>query len=81
MRYLLSSSGSLLMDADEISCRCARRRKDSAGLGILLGLRKHEGGELFASESARAVEECAIEIFVQSDLAGIKGGKRKSWRS
>src|SRR5215471_592281 len=52
-------------------------RKDSASLGILPGLRKHEGGELFAREGARAVKEGAIEILVQSDLPRIKRRKGK----
>ena len=61
----------------EVLARARGCRKDSAGLGILPGLRKHEGGELFASEGARAVKEGAIEILVQSDLPRIKGRKRK----
>src|ERR1700690_701695 len=53
------------------------RREHRAGVWILPGLRKHERGELFAGEGAGAVEEGAVQILVQSDLASVKRRERE----
>ena len=42
---------------------------------IFPGPRKHEGGELFAREGARPVEESAFQVFMQSDIACVESGK------
>src|SRR5579862_829788 len=52
-------------------------RKNSARIGIFLGLREHKSSEVFAGKRAVAVKESAVEIFIQSDLPGIESGKRK----
>jgi len=44
----------------------------------ILGLREHEGGELFAREAARAIEQCCVEIYRSSDLSGVKCRERRS---
>src|SRR5215472_3984538 len=51
--------------------------KDRASLWVFPGLSKHEGREFFPSEGARAVHESAIEILVEGNLSGVKGGKRE----
>ncbi len=38
---------------------------------------EHEGGEFFAREFSGAIEEGAVEIFVNGDLAGVEGWKAK----
>ena len=64
----------LVVDStDEIFLSLRQGTENSAGAGIFLGLGEHEGGELFASEGASAVEERAVEIFVERDEAGVEG--------
>jgi len=76
MRYSLSSR--LVVDGtDEIFLGLHRGVENRARFGIFLGLGEHEGGEVLAREFSRAVEEGAIEIFINGDLAGIKCGKGK----
>src|ERR1700757_2945439 len=52
-------------------------RKHSPRIRILLGLREHERGELLPGEGAGAVEERAVEILIEGDLAGVKGRERE----
>src|SRR5438093_4169544 len=63
--------------ADEIISRARDFVENGARFRILLGLREHERDELLAGETARPVEQGAVEIFVQGDLAGVEGWKRK----
>src|SRR5216683_955338 len=51
--------------------------KDGARLREFVGLREHEGGEFLACETAWAIEQCPVEIFVQGDLPGIEGRERE----
>src|SRR6266403_171661 len=51
--------------------------ENGARFRIFLGLREHERDELLAAEAARAIEQSAVEIFIQSDLAGVEGRKGK----
>jgi hypothetical protein len=45
--------------------------------GKFLRLGKHEGGELFAGEFSRAIEESAIEVVVEGELARVESRERK----
>src|SRR5277367_1302618 len=63
--------------ADEIFSATRGGFQDGARLGIFLGLRIHERGELLAAECARAVENGAVEILVKGDMAGIEGRERE----
>jgi hypothetical protein len=49
--------------------------ENGTGAGKFLGLREHESGEFFTSELARAIEEGAVEIFVDGDLPGVERGE------
>ncbi len=49
--------------------------EDGARAWIFLGLREHEGGEFFAGEFSGAIEQSAIEIFVDGNLTCIECGK------
>src|SRR4030095_3276091 len=55
--------------ADEVAIGGGALVENCAACGKLLGLSEHESGELFAREFARAVEKCAVEIFVERKLA------------
>src|SRR5208283_4223710 len=63
--------------SNEILPRPCQGRQDGASLRKLSGLRKHEGGEFFPGERARPVEEGAIQVLVEGDLARVKSGERK----
>ncbi len=77
MRKRLSSSGSLLMAPMKyffvrvISSRMARESREFDGLGV------HEFHEFFAGEILRAVEEDAVEIFVEGDQSGVERWEAK----
>src|SRR5579859_6752515 len=51
--------------------------KDRTRLRVFLGLGEHKSCELFARERAIAVEQRAIEVFIQSNQAAVKSRKRK----
>jgi len=63
--------------ADEILSGARDLIENGARIREFLGLRKHEGSELLAREAALAIEQGAVEILIQSDLAGVEGRKRK----
>src|SRR5271167_2961009 len=62
---------------NQVFARARCRGKDRPGLGIFLGLRKHERGELFPRKCTRPIKQCAVEILVQADLPRIKRRKRE----
>jgi hypothetical protein len=74
---VIKLTGFVIDGSDVVFAGAGDGGKDRACLGIFPGLRKHEGGEVLAAEGARAVEESAIEILVEGNLSGIKGGKRE----
>jgi len=61
--------------ADEVFAGGSDGVEDFARAGKRARLREHKRDELFACEGARAVEERAVQIFLESDLAAIEGGK------
>src|SRR5437879_10704174 len=61
--------------ADEVFAGGGDGVEDFARAGKRARLREHKRGELFACEGARAVEERAVQIFLESDLAAIEGRK------
>ncbi len=64
----------LIIDgADEVFPGARDLIENGAGLWAFLGLCEHEGGELLAGEGALAIEQSAVEIFVQGDLTGVEG--------
>ena len=68
----------LIVDgADKVFLRLRHLVQNRSRIRIFLGLRKHEGGEFFARERAGAIEERAVEIFIEGDLAAIEGRKRE----
>src|SRR5262252_3362615 len=68
----------LIVDGpDEVAICSSALIEDCAAGRILLGLREHKGGELFAAEFARAIKQRAVEVFVERDLASVESGKRE----
>src|ERR1700757_4686988 len=63
--------------ADKVFSGARNFIENSARIRIFLGLREHERDELLAAEATRTVEQSAVEIFVQGDLAGVEGRKGK----
>ncbi len=65
-RLVIDGADKVFPGARHLIQNCARLR-------IFCGLRKHEGGEFLAREVALAIEERAVEIFVQGNLSGVEG--------
>src|SRR5690349_12011394 len=63
--------------ADKVFSRARDFIENGARLWIFLGLREHECDELLAAEAARAIEQGAVEIFIQGDETGVEGWKGK----
>src|SRR5260370_14835448 len=63
--------------ADKIFPGAGDLIENGARLRKFLGLREHESGEFLACETARAIEQCPVEIFVQGDLSGVEGRERE----
>src|SRR6266446_5999235 len=61
--------------ADEILFGLHYGIENGARAGIFFGLREHKGGEFFAGNFSGAVEQGAVEIFVDGNLTGIECGK------
>src|SRR5450755_2918834 len=61
--------------ADKISSGVCDGTEDGAGFRELLGLREHVRDKLFVRKRALAIEEGAIEIFVERGVAGVEGGE------
>src|SRR6266699_3477661 len=74
---LIELQGLIVDGADKVFLGLRHPVQNRSRIRILLGLRKHEGRELFARERARAIEERAVEIFIEGDLAAIEGRKRE----
>ncbi len=63
----------LIIDsADKIFSGARDLIKNGSDIRVFLGLRKDKGGELLAREATLAIEERAVEGFIQTDLAGIE---------
>src|SRR5216110_142339 len=63
--------------ADKVFSRARDFIENGARLRVFLGLRKHERDEFLAAEATRAIEQGAVEVFVQGDETGVEGWKRK----
>jgi len=64
--------GLVVDGADEVFAGAGDFIEDGSRLRVLPGLREHEGSEIFAGKRARPIEQSAIEIFVERDVAGIE---------
>src|SRR5712664_1628274 len=62
---------------DKIFPRARELIENGARFREFLGLREHESDEFLACETARAIEQCPVEIFVQGDLSGVEGRERE----
>src|ERR1700730_9509866 len=63
--------------ADKIFLGARHNIQNRARFPILLRLREHECRELFSRKRARTVKQRPVQILVQRDVPGIKGGKRQ----
>ncbi len=65
------------MEAHQIFPGLRHLVKNRACLWIFLGLREHEGCELFARELLLAVKQRPVQILIQADLSTIKRRENK----